>query len=206
MPVDFGKKTGAVNLNKGDRVSIDKGHVITATVSWPSATDYDLFAIARTPEGEEVHVATFGTETGPTRIPQDSAFGGTIKHLGDVTRPDASTGRADETILIRADPRWSKIALVAYSAQGNGTGSFFRYRVSTRVDNGDGTVVTIDADSANDNDRIYSVAVAMITNTPDGLQIEALEQYSDPKSENRPKFDHRGRLRMDKGARNVYKQ
>ena len=203
MSIDLGKKTGAISLRKGERVSITKGGTITATVSWPSSTDYDLYALVLTTEGSEVHVATFGTKDGDTES-SPSAFDGAIKHLGDVTRPDAS-GRADEVMQIWPDPRWVKLALVAYSAQSNGTGSFRRYKVSTTVDNGQGDVVSISADDADDNDLVYSVAVAMITNGPDGLVIEALEQYSAARSEKRPSFDYRGRLRMDRGATNVFK-
>jgi tellurite resistance protein TerA len=209
MAIDYSKpgpsvstvKTGKISLSKGEKVSITKAGTITATVSWPSNTDYDLYAIARTPDGQQVHVATFGARGVP---PRSTAFDGSIKHLGDVVRPDAS-GRANETLQILPSPAWESVLLVAYSAQSNGTGSFYRYQVSAAVSNGQGDEVTIDATHANDDDRVYTLAIALIHNRDGVLEIEALEEYSKRNSEDRPAFDRKGRVKMDAGPRNDYK-
>lgn len=61
--VKLEKVTGAVDLKKGQRsVIIEKTPVITATVSWKSGTDYDIYALVYTKNGEQIDVAMFGAE------------------------------------------------------------------------------------------------------------------------------------------------
>ena len=46
--IDLGTRTGAINLRKGEQVTITKTPRIVATCTWPRATDYDIFALVRT--------------------------------------------------------------------------------------------------------------------------------------------------------------
>jgi tellurite resistance protein TerA len=76
------------------------------------------------------------------------------------------------------------------------------------IDNQQGTAVTITADNANKDDRIYTCVPGMILNTPDGIIIQPLELYSKPSSESRPKLikeDGQIKVVMDAGPVNDYK-
>lgn len=198
--IDLGKKTGAVNLSKGSRVTIEKTPVIKARCTWSSNTDYDLYAIVLMKDGSQKVVSTFGSKEQPNPTP--TILNGAIRHMGDIGR--SASGLAEETIEIKLDNTIEAVVPVAYSAQSNGTGSFKRYNVSLGIDNGQGTTVTIDAKNASDNNRIYTVAIGVIRNADDGVVIESLEAYSKTNSELRPAFVN-GQLVMDAGSRNKFK-
>lgn len=200
--VDLGKKSGAISLAKGARVTIEKTPTIKAVAKWSSLTDYDLYALVLTKDGVVHTVSTFGTADQPHSY-SESILSGAVKHLGDVGRQ--SDGAAQEIIEIKLTPDILAVVPVAYSAQSNGTGSFRRYKVDLGIDNGSGTQVSISSANAERNDKIYSVAIGIIRNTADGVQIEALEAYSRPNSENRPVLLPDGTVQMDAGPKNAYK-
>lgn len=200
--VDLGKKSGAISLTKGARVTIEKTPTIKAVAKWSSLTDYDLYALVLTKDGVVHTVSTFGTANQPHSY-SESILSGAVKHLGDVGRQ--SDGAAQEIIEIKLTPEILAVVPVAYSAQSNGTGSFRRYKVDLGIDNGSGTQVSISSANADRNDKIYSVAIGIIRNTADGVQIEALEAYSRPNSENRPVLLPDGTVQMDAGPKNTYK-
>lgn len=200
--IDLGKKTGSINLTKGSRVTIEKTPVIRARASWSSSTDYDLYALVLTRDGKVHTVSTFGVHGNPNDY-QTSVLGGAVRHLGDVGRESA--GDAQEIIEIALTPDIVAVVPVAYSAQSNGTGSFRKYKVSMSIDNGAGAQVEIRSENADKNNQVYTVAIGVIRNTADGVQIEALESYSRPGSENRPALLPDGSVRMDAGPRNAYK-
>jgi tellurite resistance protein TerA len=199
-PLDLGKKTGTISLSKGSRVTIEKTAVITARTTWSSNTDYDLYALVLMRDGSQKVVSTFGSEE--QRNPTQSILNGAVKHLGDIGR--GAKGLAEEVIEIRLTDDIEAVVPVAYSAQSNGTGSFKKYQVSLSIDNGAGTQVNVDASNANDSNTIYSVAIGVIRNTPNGVVIESLEAYSRSSSENRPAFVN-GQIVMDAGSKNLYK-
>jgi len=209
--VDFKKVSGNINLRKGDApVIMEKTAKITASVSWRSGTDYDVYALVMTKDGTQVDVATFGAKG----VKKLMNYGnGAVKHLGDVQRATGKKlwGAKDEQkeiVEIRLTPDIVAVVPVAYSAQSNGSGSFHRYKVSLSIDNGSGTNVSISADSANNDDRVYSCVPGIIRNMPDGVVIEPLELYSKPASENRPRLRGRGTdvsVEMDVGPKNDYK-
>ncbi|MDX6706913.1 MAG: hypothetical protein QOI48_2759 [Solirubrobacteraceae bacterium] len=209
--VDFKKVSGNINLRKGDApVIMEKTAKITASVSWRSGTDYDVYALVMTKDGTQVDVATFGAKGVKKLINYGN---GAVKHLGDVQRATGKKlwGAKDEQkeiVEIRLTPDIVAVVPVAYSAQSNGSGSFHRYKVSLSIDNGSGTNVSISADSANNDDRVYSCVPGIIRNMPDGVVIEPLELYSKPGSENRPRLRGRGTdvsVEMDVGPKNDYK-
>lgn len=217
-PVDLGKRTGAISLTKGQRVSIEKSPVITARIEWPAATDYDVFAHVRYADGHDETVATFGTKEQPQATQRSSD--GAVTHLGDVGRArTARTGgglfgrkkqsppapMTSETIEIRLNPKVVAVLPVVYSAQSNGTGSFRRYQVSMSIDNGAGTSVRIDASNASDHDNIYTCVPGIVVNSPDGVIVDSLELYSAPTSELRPVLDDHLTVHMDAGGLNLYK-
>jgi len=229
--VDLGKRTGAISLTKGQRVAIDSSELIVASISWPPATDYDVYALIRYRDGRTETVSAFGTQQNPQF--SLNSTDGAVRHAGDVGRagpPRPSRGglssmfggskdkkaagtqglpssapMAVERIEIRPHAGIQAIVPVAYSAQSNGTGSFRRYQVSMSIDNGQGTTVRIDASNADDNDLIYSCVPGIILITDTGVVIDSLEQYSQPKSERRPVIAPDLQVQMDAGDTNLYK-
>ena len=204
-PISLEKVKGKVSLDKGQKpVIIDKTPEITATVSWKSGTDYDIYALVYTKNGKQIDVAMFGAKGTP---PLRSFGNGAVEHMGDVGRNNHST--KTEVIKLRLNDDIVAVVPVVYSAQSNGTGSFYRYQVSMSIDNHNGTSVTIFAKNANNNDRIYSCVPGILHNTLDGVIISPLELYSTPNSERRPKLgmgsSNMVEVIMDKGPINDYK-
>ncbi|KIL20301.1 hypothetical protein B4134_3797 [Bacillus safensis] len=204
-PISLEKVQGKISLDKGHKpIIIEKTPEITATVSWESGTDYDIYALVYTKAGKQIDVAMFGAKG----VPALKSYGnGAVEHIGDVGRDRESM--KTEIIKLRLNDDILAIVPVVYSAQSNGTGSFYRYRVSMSIDNHQGTSVTIHAKHANDNDRIYSCVPGMLQNTNDGVIIRPLELYSKPNSERRPKLKMKSSneidVLMDKGPINNYK-
>lgn len=204
-PISLEKVQGKISLDKGHKpIIIEKTPEITATVSWESGTDYDIYALVYTKSGKQVDVAMFGAKG----IPALKSYGnGAVEHMGDVGRDHESM--KTEVIKLRLNDDILAVVPVVYSAQSNGTGSFYRYRVSMSIDNHQGTSVTIHSKHANDNDRIYSCVPGMLQNTNDGVIIRPLELYSKPNSERRPKLKMKSsneiEVLMDKGPVNDYK-
>ncbi|MED1423091.1 TerD family protein [Bacillus altitudinis] len=204
-PISLEKVQGKISLDKGHKpIIIEKTPEITATVSWESGTDYDIYALVYTKLGKQIDVAMFGAKG----VPALKSYGnGAVEHMGDVGRDRESM--KTEVIKLRLNDDILAVVPVVYSAQSNGTGSFYRYRVSMSIDNHQGTSVTIHAKHANDNDRIYSCVPGILQNTNDGVIIRPLELYSKPNSERRPKlkmkYSNEIDVLMDKGPINDYK-
>ncbi|WP_411348577.1 TerD family protein [Paenibacillus sp. WLX2291] len=205
LSINLQKVTGKVNLEKGQKsVIIDKTPEITATVSWKTGTDYDIYALVYTKAGKQIDVAMFGAKKTP---PLQNYGNGAVEHMGDVGRSSAAI--KTEVIKLRLTDDIVAVVPVVYSAQSNGTGSFYRYKVSMSIDNHSGTSVTISAKNANNNDKIYTCVPGILHNTPDGVIISPLELYSRPNSEYRPalKLDASRMVEviMDEGPVNDYK-
>lgn len=203
--INLEKVKGKVNLDKGQKpIIIDKTPEITATVSWKTGTDYDIYALVYTKNGKQVDVAMFGA----AGTPPLSRFGnGAVEHMGDIGRDSSSVKK--EIIKIRLTNDILAVVPVVYSAQSNGTGSFYRYKVSMSIDNHNGTSVTISSKNANNNDRIYTCVPGILQNTEDGVMISPIELYSKPNSEYRPKLKMGSsnivEVMMDEGPKNDYK-
>jgi tellurite resistance protein TerA len=202
--VNLQKVSGKVQLDKNSKaVMIEKTPEISASISWRTGTDYDVYALVYTRDDKQIDVATFGANGVSQLINFDN---GAVQHLGDVGRGGGKI--KTETIKIRLNDNIVAVVPVAYSAQSNGTGSFKRYKVSMLIDNHQGTAVTVTADNANQNDTIYTCVPGMILNTHEGVIIKPLELYSEPDSENRPKLvKENGQIKviMDAGPINNYK-
>lgn len=196
--INLTKDSGPVKLSKGTR--------ITAEVSWPAATDYDLGAEISYTDGSTESIATFGASGLP---PKAVSRNGTVRHGGDAAR---GAGTATETITVDPDPEIQSVAFWAYSAQSNGSGSFRRYAVSMAVSDGSSTV-SVAADNASENDGVYT-CVPGVVSFHDGVpQVEQPSDagaiYSSPGSERRPAF-RKGvlkgtKIKMDAGPRNIFK-
>lgn len=203
--INFEKVKGNINLDKGQKaIIIDKTPEITATVSWETGTDYDIYALVYTKDGKQVDVAMFGAKG----IPPLSQFGnGAVEHMGDVGRNSGSVKK--EVIKLRLTNDILAVVPVVYSAQSNGTGSFYKYKVSMSIDNHSGTSVTISSKNANNNNRIYTCVPGILHNTQDGVIINPIELYSKPNSEYRPALklgsSNMVEVIMDQGPKNKYK-
>lgn len=196
---------GMINLTKGQSpVVMRKTPVIRATVRWSSKTDYDVYALILRTDGTVETVATFGAVGVPAMMQTPD---GRVRHLGDVGRE--AKGDAEEILEIRLDNTIRAVVPVAYSAQSNGSGSFRKYRVSLEVSNGEGDTVSVDARNANRDSAVYTCAIAVIRNEPQGVLIDPLEAYSRKGSENRPALtvDSTGVpvVLMDHGPTNFFK-
>ncbi|PWQ94760.1 TerD family protein [Leucothrix arctica] len=210
--ISLEKVSGKIDLSKGKKaILIEKTPVITASISWDSNTDYDVYALVYLNNGEQVDVAMFGADGIPSLQSYDK---GVVHHCGDVGNVkkglfQRKNNTCKEEIKIRLNDTIKAVVPVAYSAQSNGTGSFHKYNVSMLIDNHQGTEVNIPAENANKDNNIYTCVPGVITNTPDGVVIKALEYYSKPGSENRPKLkmgsDGIVDVLMDEGAKNDYK-
>jgi tellurite resistance protein TerA len=192
-----------INLSKDKpSVSLKKGAVIRARVTWPSVTDYDLGAEVIYADGHTESVAAFGAGkklTGAYLTPkQMTTRDGKVHHLGDVKRGNGSM--AEEILEIELTDEIIAVVPWAYSAQGNGTGSFFHYSVSMEATDGNETV-KVDAVNASNDDRVYTCIPGMITNYPgEGPRVEYLERYSERNSENRPRVTWTKPSLMRKGG------
>jgi uncharacterized protein involved in tellurium resistance len=205
-----------INMSKGDApVLLTKTPLVKATVRWSSHTDYDLYALVLYADGGTETVAMFPAAGQPAQS-TTSRFPGAVRHLGDVGR--TGSGAAEEVLEIRLTDAIRAVVPVAYSAQSNGTGSFHEYAVSMEIDNGvPEQSVSVSATHANADSRVYSCAVGIVENTPTGVLVHALEEYSKPGSENRPtvKLGRRKgwgapkepvvQVAMDQGPVNAYK-
>jgi len=187
-------KSGKVNLNKDSKpILIKKTPEIIASISWDSSTDYDIYALVYTKNDMQIDVATFGAIGVPVLTDYNN---GSVVHMGDTTRDKksffnfnkSSQKTKSEVIKIKLNDDILAVVPVAYSAQSNGTGSFYKYQVSMLIDNQDDTLVTVDAINANKDNTIYTCVPGIILNTADGVVIKGLELYSKPGSEKRPKL------------------
>ena len=80
------KSSGTISLQKGDKpVLIEKTPLITASISWMSGTDFDVYALVMTGDGKQIDVATFGADGVPPRTTYGKDW---VKHLGDATGTD----------------------------------------------------------------------------------------------------------------------
>ena len=114
-----------------------------------------------------------------------------IQHHGDSLVP----GR--ETATITRPDQQGYALICAYSAVGNGVGSFKSYGAQAIITDGAGQTVTV---PLYDNNRYaYWVAIALVDFTGDGAIIRQVEQYSREGSENRPVLHSDGRVQMDAG-------
>lgn len=214
--ISLKKVSGKINLSKGKKpILIEKTPETTVSISWDSNTDYDVYALVYLTNGQQVDVAMFGADG----VPELQNYKNLVMHLGDEigTTPKKKgffqtaikKVTCKEEIKIRLDDSIKAVVPVAYSAQSNGTGSFQRYNVSMLIDNHNGTEISVSAKNASKNDNIYTCVPGIITNTSDGVIIEALELYSSPNSENRPllEVDVDGQIKvmMDHGPKNNYK-
>lgn len=187
-----GASTG-INLTKNDA-----GAFVTAHLDWDGGSasrrskgaDLELYVlyVPKTHVGtgkETTHNAVYYRSLGNTTRPPY------IKHHGDSLTP----GR--ETATISQLDHQGYALICAYSAVGNGVGSFKSYGAQAIVTDGAGQTVTVPL--YDDNRHAYWVAIALVDFTGDGAVIQQIEKYSRRGSEHRPVLHSDGRVEMDAG-------
>lgn len=194
---------GGISLAKGASTSIslvkaDPTLQITAHLDWDGGTD-DRRARGADLELYVLYVPATDVKTGADTTYNavyyknlgrlyDAPF---IQHHGDSLTPSR------ETATIGRPDQQGYALICAYSAVGNGVGSFKEYGARAVVTDGRGQTVTV---PLYDNNRYaYWVAIALVDFTGDGAVISQVEKYSAPNSENRPVLTADGQVVMDAG-------
>lgn len=184
--------TGRINLVK------DGGSFVTAHLDWDGGdagrrakgADLELYVLHVTAAeaamgGRRNGNAVYYRNLGQTNSPPF------IKHHGDSLVP----GR--ETATIGHLDRQGYALICAYSAVGNGVGSFKSYGARAVIT--DGAAQTVTVPLYDDNPHAYWVAIALVDFTGDGVSIRQVETYSRPGSEHRPVLYSDGTFAMDAG-------
>lgn len=173
-----------VELKKKQSINIQKSKMVTATLEWETNKDLDLYCFYVTTNGEigKVYYKNLGSSKVSPYIVLD----------GDSQQP------GKETIRIYRPEALKYVLFAAYSAVGNGVGSFYSMRAKAVVDNHMGSVVT--APLLEINDHAYWVCIAHIdfTNSNE-MKISHVESYSKDHSEASPLLYENGKFRMDVG-------
>ncbi|MGH1328361.1 TerD family protein [Bacillus pretiosus] len=173
-----------VELKKKQSINIQKSKMVTATLEWETNKDLDLYCFYVTTNGEigKIYYKNLGSSKVSPYIVLD----------GDSQEP------GKETIRIYRPEALKYVLFAAYSAVGNGVGSFYSMKAKAVVDNHMGRVVT--APLLEINDHAYWVCIAHIdfTNSNE-LKISHVESYSKDHSEASPLLYENGKFRMDVG-------
>lgn len=186
--------TGAISLTKSSSATIpltkaDKGTLrLTCSLRWDGrthggASDLDLYALFI--DDDEVEKAVYYKDRGSLTDPPYMQLSGD------------SLAAGEETITVVAG-RHRYVLFCAYSALGNGAGSFHSYRAHVVVDDGQGSVITVPLFSK--KTFSYWVAIALLDFTdPTGVSVRQVEQYGKNFSEKRPLLTADGSFRMSAG-------
>jgi tellurium resistance protein TerD len=122
---------------------------------------------------------------------------GAVIHHGDRVRGGKDI-REYATFRFNLDPTIVAAAVMAYSEVGNGIGSFKSMGAHAVIDDGEGTVVTVDLNKG--GTFSYHTVIAVVTVNPDGsLKVERASRFSASHSEKRPEIDKLGTVSMNTG-------
>ncbi|WP_066073071.1 TerD family protein [Neobacillus soli] len=173
-----------IELKKKQTVNIKKSQRITATLEWETNKDLDLYCFYVMKNGRtgKVYYRDLGASNHFPYIKLD----GDAQQFGK------------ETIEIYKTDELAYVLFAAYSAVGNGVGSFYSMRAKAVVDNHMGNVVV--APLLERNDNAYWVAIAQIDFTQQGaMNVAHVERYSKDHSEASPLLFPDGTFKMDVG-------
>lgn len=173
-----------VELKKKQSINIQKSKMVTATLEWETDKDLDLYCFYVTTNGEigKVYYKHLGSSKVSPYIVLD----------GDSQEP------GKETIRIYRPEALKYVLFAAYSAVGNGVGSFYSMKAKAVVDNHMGSVVT--APLLEINNHAYWVCIAHIDFTDlNEMRISHVESYSKDHSEASPLLYENGKFLMDVG-------
>lgn len=181
---------GAVVLTKGNRLNLTKtGAPIVARNGWTAkGKDYDLKALIRYRDGRTLYIGAANVDE-LLASPE-----GAVRHSGDSRKAGVM-----ESLTVAWHASIASVALSSYSALENGTGSFRKYGVFVRIENGP-QVVQISAADASAKGTSYTLCFGeIIFGTNQGeLTVVNHEMYSASGSENRVGYEG-DRVVMDIG-------
>jgi uncharacterized protein involved in tellurium resistance len=195
--------TSGISLTKGASTGIslvksDPTAQITAHLDWDGGT------ASRRARGADLELYVLYVPADDVRTGRDTTHNAVyyrrlgsldqapyIRHHGDSLTP----GR--ETATIGRPDQQGYALICAYSAVGNGVGSFKSYGAQAIVTDGRDQTVTVPL--YDDNRHAYWVAIALVDFTGDGAVISQVEQYSKRHSEARPVLHADGSVEMDAG-------
>lgn len=189
--------SAGINLNK-----TDPAVQITAHLDWDGGTasrrargaDLELYVL-HVPASE----VTAGGKRGMSK-PGGAVY---YRNLGFLQEPPYILHHGDsltpgrETATIGRIDQQGYALICAYSAVGNGVGSFKSYGAKAIVTDGAAQTVTVPLYDSNAN--AYWVAIALVDFTHDQPVIHQVERYSRRGSEARPVLYSDGRFEMDAG-------
>lgn len=175
---------GKIELKKKQSVNIQKSQRITATLEWETNKDLDLYCFYVMKNGR-IGKVYYGDLGASNQYPY-------IKLDGDAQQ------FGKETIEIYKTDELAFVLFAAYSAVGNGVGSFYSMKAKAVVDNHKGSVVV--APLLERNKNAYWVAIAQLnfTDTKE-MQVAHVERYSRDHSEASPRLYKDGTFKMDAG-------
>lgn len=185
----------AINLQKGT-IKLDKDGV-EANIARTKAMEFSLYWTKPNKDlGLIIQIARNDgtTEYLDWRRLRDNC--GAVVHHGDRVHGGADI-REHATVKLDLDPTITAIAVMAYSEVGNGAGSFKSMGTHAVIDDGEGTVVTVDLKKG--GAFSYHTVIAVITVNSDGLKVERASRFSASGSERRPEIDQNGRISMNTG-------
>jgi tellurite resistance protein TerA len=187
---------GKVNLTKGNKISIAKGAVITATGGWDNTwgqLDYDLFC----------HIAYTDGRTEVVNFDNLRSKNGAVVHAGDLKSGGSGV---KEQITVRMTDDIACVGFSFYSARENGTGSFANAHARVSLDNGEGSEVTLGVSEMSVDSRKYTLYFGTVINRgAHKVDVVAHESYSARNSERQPVLYKDGSHKMDAGPENRYK-
>jgi uncharacterized protein involved in tellurium resistance len=194
-------------------ISLTKGsaHTISMTKANPMATitahlDWDGGSASRRHNGADLDLYVLYVPRTTLNIPASNALPGWAAYWNNLgSRDDApyiqllgdSQVPGRETAVIGHLDQQRYALICAYSAVGNGQGSFKSYGAHAVVTDGHDQTVTV---PLFDKSEAYWVAIALCDFTdPAGVSIRQVERYSAPGSERRPVLHPDGTFLMDAG-------
>lgn len=189
IPVPVNIRKGHVSLKKdGDTARIARTEVMVFSLYW-TKSDKDLGLIVQIARNDG------STEYIDWRCLQDAR--GAIFHHGDREHGGADI-REYVTVQLDRDPTITAIAVMGYSEFDNGIGSFRSMGTHAVVDDGMGTVVTVDLNKG--GTFSYHTVLAVVRVNPDGtLDIKRASRFSASGSEKRPQINREGEVTMNRG-------
>lgn len=192
-----------ISLSKGNSAAIsltkaDPTAQITAHLDWNGGS------ASRQAKGADLELYVLYVPARDVRSGADTTYNAVYyRNLGNLYEPPYIRQHGDsvtpgrETATIGRPDEQGYALICAYSAVGNGVGSFKEYGARAVVTDGAGQTVTVPL--YDNNQYAYWVAIALVDFTGDGVRISQVEKYSGPGSENRPVLTSAGEVLMDAG-------
>ncbi len=186
----------AINLSKG-KIELTKPGA-KVNIAKTKAMEFSLYwTKPRKDLGLILHVAYDNGKTAYIDWRKLKDDRGAVHHHGDRVA-GGSDIREHATLRFDQDSSITAVAVIAYSEVSNGVGSFKSMGAHAVIDDGEGTVVTVDLNKGGTFSYHTLIAVAVV-NSDGSLRIERASRFSAQHSEKRPEIDKYGGVSMNTG-------